>query len=214
MSLVSPKHLVLLSASVLLMSAYADESPSQQLESLLGGVSTLQADVDQLILESDGGVLEESSIRMQLKKPDGFYWETIDPFPELIVTNGLKLWNYQPDLEQVVIEDWNSDQSELAAQLLSGNTDSLSEDYAVEVDGLISNVLSFTLSPLSSDSVYETISIRFMDAQLEAIHLNAKNGEQTVWQFNNLKSNLPLADSLFVFEPPEGIEVIENTYVQ
>ena len=80
------------------------QSSLDKLDALLQDISTLTADVTQLIVESDGGILEESEIRMQLKKPDGFYWETIAPFPELIVTNGKLLWNFQPDLEQVVIE--------------------------------------------------------------------------------------------------------------
>ena len=39
-------------------------------------------------------------------------------------------------------------------------------------------------------------------------------GQQTVWQFENIERNQPLADSLFEFEPPADIEVIENTYAQ
>ena len=53
-----------------------------RLDTLLGNIETLAADVVQLIVESDGGVLEQSEIQMLLKKPDGFYWETLTPFPE------------------------------------------------------------------------------------------------------------------------------------
>ena len=110
------------------VSLIAQPAPSltalDRLDALLNDIATLRSDVVQLIVESDGGVLEESEIQMMLKKPDGFYWETLTPFPELIVTNGSTLWNYQPDLEQVVIEDWDSSRSELAAQLLSGNIES------------------------------------------------------------------------------------------
>lgn len=74
--------------------AQSEEQVLEQLDVLLNGISTLTADVSQLIVESDGGVLEESEILMKLKRPDGFYWETVSPFPELIVTDGLKLWNY------------------------------------------------------------------------------------------------------------------------
>ena len=88
----------------------------------------MSATVQQLIVESDGALLEESSIQMHVMRPDGFYWETLEPFPELVVTNGAVLWNYQPDLEQVVIENWDSSRAELAAELLSGRTDSLARN--------------------------------------------------------------------------------------
>jgi len=187
---------------------------SDRLEFLLSHVSTLKADVTQLIVESNGGVLEESTIKMKLKKPDGFYWETIEPFPELIVTDGIKLWNYQPDLEQVVVEDWQTDQSELAAQLLSGRTDSLNQEYTITLAQVDTGAENFTLTPKAADDVNANIVIQFIESGLDAIYINSKNGEQTVWQFSQLEINTPLSDSEFYFEPPEGIEVIENSYGQ
>ncbi|NKB31746.1 MAG: outer membrane lipoprotein chaperone LolA [Pseudomonadales bacterium] len=197
-------------ALISLSPAFGQSPAIDELDGLLQGIDTLSANVLQLIVESDGGVLEESEIQMHLKKPDGFYWETIDPFPELIVTDGTYLWNYQPDLEQVVIEDWDNDDSELAAQLLNGRTDNLAEEYTIE---LVSDdeAANFELTPLALDSVYEQITISFIATNLDMIHLDNKNGEQTVWQFRDIEKNHNLADSLFVFEPPVGIDVIENT---
>ena len=189
--------------------AFAQDSAIDELDGLLTGIDTLSAEVSQLIVESDGGILEESEIQMHLKKPDGFYWETIDPFPELIVTNGILLWNYQPDLEQVVIENWDNSESELAAQLLNGRTENLADEYTVE---LIrdNNVIDFELTPMALDSIYDQITISFIATDLDMIHLDSKNGEQTVWQFKNISKNHSLADSLFEFDPPEGIDIIEN----
>lgn len=192
-----------------------EASSLDRLDSLLSDIETLSSDVVQLIVESDGGVLEESEIKMQLKKPDGFYWETLTPFPELIVTDGSTLWNYQPDLEQVVIEDWDSSRSELAAQLLSGNIESLAGDYRIESVTLNeSEHQEFELSPRAADSVYQIISINFMSNELESIYLNSKNGQQTVWRFENVVRNQEIADSQFLFIPPDNIEIIENDYAQ
>ena len=188
----------------------AQDGPIEELDLLLRDISTLSADVLQLIVESDGGILEETKIQMRLKKPNRFYWETIDPFPELIVTNGALLWNYQPDLEQVTIEDWNSDDSELAAQLLNGKTDNLSDEYYIVVINS-EETKSFELSPKMNDNIYNTVSITFINDILDMIHLDGKNGEQTVWQFNNLVMNSPIADSLFEFIVPNDIDVIGNT---
>ena len=188
----------------------AQNGPIGELDLLLRDIKTLSADVLQLIVESDGGILEESEIKMHLKKPDGFYWETTAPFPELIVTNGQLLWNYQPDLEQVVIEDWNSDNSELAAQLLNGRTDNLADEYYV-VTINSEETKSFELSPKMNDNVYNMITISFLNDRLDMIYMDGKNGERTVWQFNGLVMNSFLEDSLFDFTVPNGIEVINNS---
>ena len=65
----------------LLSPAFGQNPVINDLDVLLQDIETMSAKVLQLIVESDGGVLEESEIQMHLKKPDGFYWETIDPFP-------------------------------------------------------------------------------------------------------------------------------------
>ena len=195
--------------------SFAQQEALARLDSLLTNVDSLTADVVQLIVESDGGILEESSIKMLLKKPNGFYWETITPYQELIVTNGIKLWNYQPDLEQVVIEDWDVSKSELAAQLLSGKTENLDSEYIIEELSDTSNdSQQFVLTPVDADSIYTRISINFITSELDLIYLNSRNGQQTVWRFDAIERNQILEDSLFNFQPPAGIEVIENIYVQ
>jgi|TARA_B100000929_G_scaffold155121_1_gene122892 outer membrane lipoprotein carrier protein len=200
---------------VLFNVSLAQQGALEQLNSMLVSIESLKADVVQLIVESDGGILEESKIKMYFKKPNGFYWETITPFKELIVTNGVKLWNYQPDLEQVVIEDWDSSKSELAAQLLNGETENLGSDYQIEqLYSDDSGDHQFTLTPLATDSVYERISISFVTSELDQIYLNSKNGQQTVWRFVTIERNESLEDNVFEFDPPAGIEIIENTYIQ
>ncbi|MEQ9610770.1 MAG: outer membrane lipoprotein chaperone LolA [Gammaproteobacteria bacterium] len=184
----------------------------ERLDALLLDIESLGAEVLQLIVESDGGVLEESEIQMYLKKPGRFYWETLDPFPELVVTDGDTLWNYQPDLEQVVIEDWNSSESELAAQLLSGQTDQLKQEYRITLaDAEDIEFDEFQLQPLAADSVYAGIRISFQQGELDSIHLSNKNGQQTVWRFSEVQRNLELEESLFKFVPPVGIEVVDNS---
>lgn len=192
--------------------AAAQQDPVTELDALLGGISTLSADVSQLILESGGGLLEESTILMRLQKPGGFYWETLDPFPELIVTDGDTLWNYQPDLEQVVIENWDRNRAELAAQLLNGETGGLAEEYRVTLV-TAPDLHRFELLPLAPDSPYALIAIEFVGEELDIIRLDNRNGQQTVWRFFNLERNAPMEASLFVFAPPPGIEIVDSRTV-
>lgn len=195
--------------------SFAQQEALARLDSLLANINSLTADVVQLIVESDGGILEESNIKMLLKKPNGFYWETITPYQELIVTNGIKLWNYQPDLEQVVIEDWDVSKSELAAQLLSGKTENLDSQYIIEeLSDTNNDSQEFVLTPVDADSIYTQISINFITSELDLIYLNSRNGQQTVWRFDAIERNQILEDSLFDFQPPAGIEIIENIYVR
>ncbi len=189
--------------------ASAQQEPIAELEALLGGIVSLSADVEQLIIEADGGLLEESAILMRLKKPARFYWETLEPFPELIVTDGETLWRYQPDLEQVVIEDWNKDRAGLAAQLLNGETGGLAGEYRVTVVAA-AELRRFELLPVAPDNPNARIAVEFISGQLDLIRLENRNGQQTVWRFADLSSNEPMADDDFVFAPPAGIQIVDS----
>ena len=195
--------------------ARSQETPQAQLSNLLRQVDTMSATVQQLIVESDGAVLEESSIQMHVMRPDGFYWETLEPFPELVVTNGAVLWNYQPDLEQVVIENWDSSRAELAAELLSGRTDSLAEEYEIHIEKDVGEDMAvFQLLPLDQNSLYRRINISFDNTALLSIHLDSKNGQKTLWQFNQPQINQQLSPDLFNFQIPPGIDIVDNRVSQ
>ena len=189
----------------------AQDEAAVQLNGLLSNIQTFQADVRQLIVESTGGVLEESLIKFKLKRPDGFYWETLDPYPELIVTDGTTLWNYQPDLLQVTIEDWESERSELAAQLLNGRMEEIEADYFI-TGGDIGNgpAWDFVLEPVDPASLYERVTLYFREGRLDAIHVDNGNGQRTFWEFFEHILDEPLADDVFVFVAPADIEVLDN----
>jgi outer membrane lipoprotein carrier protein len=131
------------------------------------------------------------------------------------VTNGVWLWNYQPDLDQVVIEPWNRDESELAAQLLGGETDALADEYEIAVLTSESrDIAEFILTPRESANINRRVSLSFASNRLDSIVIEARNGQRTVWRFVNVVLNPEIPDEAFEFKVPEGIEVIENSYAE
>ncbi|MEX1197130.1 MAG: outer membrane lipoprotein chaperone LolA [Pseudohongiellaceae bacterium] len=194
-----------LSASLTASASTANDAG--ELEALLADIDTMRSKVRQVIVEADGEVLEESRIRFLLKRPDGFYWETVEPWPELIITDGETLWHYQPDLWQLTIDDWEQDESELAAHLLSGRFDRLSEDYTVEIHpASTSTQQSFVLEPLDPGSVYEQLQLYFENGRLASIDVNQTNGQRTQWEFNDVVVNEPVDDARFRFEMPDDVD--------
>ena len=193
--------------------AMAAEQDATRLTKRMESISTLRADVEQLIITSDGGILETSSIRMLLKNPHGFLWETLEPFPELLVTNGEWLWNYQPDLEQVVIEPWSFEDSDFAARLLAGDSTGLDTDYRISaVEGANAELIDFRLEPVDPAALHSRIDISFVGDSLDSIILSERSGQRTVWRFSNSVRNQGIDDSEFEFTPPPGVEVISNDY--
>lgn len=190
----------------------AEITDAARLTNMLATLDTFSADVRQLIVESTGGVLEESQIRFMLRRPHGFYWETLEPFPETIVTDGQSLWNYQPDLLQLTIEDWNAERTELAAQLLSGQTQALADEYDISAMPTDRNGWEFVLTPLNPASLYQRVMLYFEETQLVSILLVSTNGQRTFWEFHNRQINESLDAALFVFEIPDDdmLDILDN----
>lgn len=204
---------VLLGLALLAPLTLAAGTPMAQLTALLDEIETFEAQVSQVIVESTGSVLEESVILFRLKRPNGFYWETLDPWPELIVTDGESLWHYEPDLLQVTIEHWNPDQSELAAQLLSGRSVAIADDYDVSLHAASrEQTLEFVLMPLDPASLYDQVSIYFDDGLLAAMRIQHVNGQRTLWEFHNRRLNAPIDDAVFQFQLPDDdlLDVFDN----
>ena len=61
--------------SMLIFSAtsFGQERPIVKLDKLLSNIDTITAEINQLIVESDGGILEESQIIMHIKRPAFLY---------------------------------------------------------------------------------------------------------------------------------------------
>lgn len=183
----------------------ADDNPSSRsmLIQELNALNSLATDVRQLVMASSGSVLEESQIRFYLKRPDGFYWETLTPYPEVIVTDGNTLWNYQPDLFQVTIDHWDASQSELAAQLLSGQGEQALFEYEVTHQSVQSGGTEYYLDPSDPASLYETVTLFFDDQGLASLLLVSTNGQRTFWEFTGREFNVEIADSQFQFSVPD-----------
>lgn len=184
----------------------------ENLTRLLDEIQTIEADVKELAVKSSGGALEESDIKMYFEKPDGFYWQVLRPFEELTVTNGEFLWVFDPDLEQVTVEKWQRDDTEVTQQLLSGDIETLTRDFRVEeLSHSSKDDWEFKLTPLDPASLYRQINLSFVAAKLESIHVDYGTGEQFIWTFTAMVLNEPIPAARFTFVVPEGIEVIENT---
>jgi len=147
-----------------------------------------------------------------MQKPDHFSWETLSPYPELLVTNGSHIWRFEYDLEQVTIESFSDDINRTPVLLLNGNADDIAETYyvsqaAMELDGR----QRFILSPRVSDSLYTRMSLTFNNDRIEEMQFESSLGQKTSLTFTNLEINAAIDPLLFMIELPEDMEVIDNT---
>lgn len=179
----------------------------QRLSELLGKAQTLSGRFSQLSLDSSGTRLQESTGEMSLKRPGQFRWHTDKPMEQLLVSNGEKIWLYDPDLEQVTIRKLDKRLTHTPALLLSGSLASINENFEVS-HREVGEIADFTLKPKAKDSLFGSLRLSFRDGLINDMQLVDNVGQRTNIQFSAVKLNPPLSADLFVFEPPAGADVI------
>lgn len=198
--------LAILLALVLPVQA-AENDSAERLTQLLRQADTLTARFSQLSLDATGTQLQETAGDIALKRPGQFRWHTDEPMEQLLVSNGKKVWLYDPDLEQVTIQTLDQRLTHTPALLLSGDVSRISENFEITHQAA-GEVVDFTLQPKGNDSLFDSLRLSFRNGVINDMQLIDSVGQRTNILFNNVKMNVSLDGDQFAFEVPEGTDVI------
>lgn len=189
--------------------ASAVESVEQQLKSFLAATHTLRADFKQVSYDRYGNPSQASSGLFYLSRPGKFRWQYQKPFLQEIVSNAGKVWFYDIDLEQVTIKTIDESLGATPALLLSGEV-ALEENFTLSYQGQEQALDWLKLTPKNPDSGFNYVLIGLSDGRLAGMELSDNFGQLTRIDFENLKINPTLADTMFQLEIPEGVDVLEQ----
>ena len=205
---------VILTAAVLLPvhAATADSEQQQaanKLSDLLSSTQTIIGSFSQLTLDSTGTQLQEAAGEMVLQRPGLFRWHTNPPLEQLLVSNGEKVWLYDPDLMQVTVQKMDQRLTHTPALLLSGDVSKISENFSITYkEG--GPMLDFILTPTAKDTLFDTLRLSFRNGVINDMQLLDAVGQRTNILFMDVKVNEPVDADAFVFEAPTGVDVIED----
>lgn len=180
------------------------------LDRFFNSLQTLQADFVQSVQDSRGQVTDKSSGKLAIKKPGKFRWDYAKPNEQTIVSDGARIWLYDPDLEQVTIRRADLSLQGTPAMLLSGEgnlRDSFEVEHVEQHDGM----MVINLTPKRSDTDFKLVQMALRKDQLVAMSLTDKLGQKTLLEFQQFKRNTTLSESLFRFVAPKGVDVVDNT---
>ncbi|WP_339411233.1 outer membrane lipoprotein chaperone LolA [Pseudomonas sp. EA_35y_Pfl2_R5] len=186
-----------------------DEVAVQRLTELLNQAQTINARFSQLTLDGSGTQLQETAGQLSLKRPGLFRWHTDAPMEQLLVSNGEKVWLYDPDLQQVTIQTLDQRLTHTPALLLSGDVSKIRENFEISHNEG-GNVVDFILKPKSKDTLFDSLRLSFRNKVLNDMQLIDSIGQRTNILFLNVKMNEPQDDAQFTFEIPAGADVIQE----
>lgn len=185
----------------------------KEVETKYSNAKTIQAQFVQINLNAATGQKKTSSGTLHVKRPGKVRWQTLDPDPNILVSNGKTFWFYTPPFEegeagQVVIKKSAQVQSRLAHVLLSGN---FSENKDMKVKKI--SPFSFDLFPKKGTAgtiARARIEIKPEGKLIEKVVLFHKDGNQSEISLKKIELGTSLGDELFIFEAPPNTEKIDS----
>lgn len=185
-----------------------DNAPGYQLvEDFLNDVKTMSGRFEQQLIDSDDSVIETSSGTLHVRRPGQFHWSYFDPYQQELIADGLNIWSYDVDLEQVTVKPQEDALGSTPAILLGGSSDVLSEfDY----------IGSFTdrgtvwvrLRPRNTDNGFNKVELGFTAGNLTRMLFVDNLQQTTIVALFDVEFNAPIDDRFFTFTPPDGVDVV------
>lgn len=182
-------------------------SATENLHQQLSQIDSFRAAYKQLVLDQQGSRLQQSSGKVWLQRPGKFRWDTEQPFPQLLVSDGETLWLYDEDLEQVTQQQVDQRIAQTPALLLTGKLDDLKEAFDVK-GPLVGDEGTFQLTPKDENALFVVLRVTFKEGLPVEMQMEDNLGQQTSLQFFNIEANPRLDSELFQFQVPEGVDLI------
>jgi outer membrane lipoprotein carrier protein len=210
--------LTLVSFLFLLRGAYGNalDSDISQIQKTYDAIGNIQAHfVQESVVKSwNAEQVQKAQGKVFFKKEGKMFWDYQEPTPQQIISDGNTLWFYEPEDKQVTVTTVGAGfQSQISADLLNG-TAQLKRDFEVkemtsEAEGNAGKLV-LQLIPRASQHNLSKIILRldkntFLIYQTEVYDLFDNLTRIT---FSQIQIDTNLADVLFTFTPPPGVEIL------
>ena len=200
-------------AALLLISQGVHAGAIDKLHQFLESTKTLRAGFTQIVVAKNGTRPQQASGVMIFSRPGKFRWQIEKPYSQLLVSDGEKVWIYDPDLRQVTVKKVGNALGGTPAALLageSGGKSTLEKSFTLREAGEREGLEWVEAVPKSQESGFEKLRLGFAGSDLKAMELLDNFGQTTSLYFSNLERNPVVAASLLSFKPPAGVDVISE----
>jgi outer membrane lipoprotein carrier protein len=141
-------------------------------------------------------------------KPGRMRWEFDEPSKELIISDGTQLYNYDPELNQVVEAPLaQALRSPGATEFLLGAGDVTKDFNASLLDGAGNGLTNLKLMPKREGNTVE-LGLDPNNYDVETIRVIDQLGNVTSLKFTDIMNNAPVSDTIFNFTIPPGVDIV------
>jgi outer membrane lipoprotein carrier protein len=177
-----------------------------QLKSFLDSNRSARGVFTQTVITKSGKKPQQSAGIFALQRPGKFRWSYESPYKALLVSDGTKLWSYDPDLNQVAVKKLGAAFGASPAALLAGQD--LDKHFELKEGTSADGVDYVEARPKGGDTSFERVRIGFAANRPVSMDIHDSFGQITHLRFTQFEVNPVLPATLFRFSAPAGADVV------
>lgn len=193
--------------SLFACTAFAATGARARLDAFANGLHSLRGNFSQTVYDAHGNITGSSHGTLALQAPRLFRWQVTDPYQQLIVADGKKVWVYEPDLQQVTVRDQGAEEAHSPLTVLT-DLSQLDTEFKAADAGTREGLEWLRLVSRSKNPQFEYADIGFDASGPRRMIFKDTLGNRTEIAFSGWERNPGLPSSTFTFVPPKGTDVV------
>ena len=190
--------------------AVAQPAAIDSLKTFVQGTRTVRATFTQTLIDRDMRILQKTTGTMQFERPGKFRWTYEKPYEQLIIGDGVRVWFYDYDLNQVTVRKLDLAIGSSPAALLAGNG-AIESSFTLSENGTQGGLEWLEARPKNKEGTFELVRLGFTPTGvMTAMELRDNFGQTTMLIFSGLEKNPRLGTDVFKFTPPKNADVISD----
>ena len=187
----------------------------EALKSFTNTVKEGRTSFTQTVSNRQGKIKQQSEGIFSFSRPGRFRWDYHKPYQQLIVGDGINIWMFDKDLNQVTVRSQKETLGQTPAALLAGAGD-ISEDFMLReqvATGKGEEGMEWLSAiPRKADTGFEFIRLGFRSEKsgfrLAVMELQDSLGQLSQFRFGDIDTESRLSEGVFRFTPPPGVDLI------
>tara|TARA_E500000331_G_scaffold230976_1_gene221164 strand:- start:46094 stop:46774 length:681 start_codon:yes stop_codon:yes gene_type:complete len=183
-------------------------SPNEStLGKFLGSSDTFQAGFRQDLYDNQGNLISRSFGSVFILRPNKFLWNYSDPYEQILLADGNRIWFYDKDLNQVTVMPQDDKLYHTPAYILS-EASSDSDTFSISSIYLKNGIEWFEIDFGSQQLDIRAFFLGFESDSLKELNFLNSLGQKTHISFFDVSVETNISKDIFIFDLPQDADLI------
>jgi outer membrane lipoprotein carrier protein len=199
----------------LALPTFAHASALEQFKAFVTGTKAAKGEFTQQLVHADATAKpgakapKISSGTFVFARPGQFIWIYQKPYEQMLQSDGVQLYIYDKDLNQVTTKKLGNALGSSPAAILFGSND-LEKNFVLREDGAKDGMEWLIATPKAKDTTFDHIRIGLRNGEPQAMELTDSFGQTTALAFTKFEKNPPIGNEQFKFVMPKGADLFQQ----